>query len=255
MTAAGSSGRPSTCSSSPRPRPSGHDRDEIPGCRVDRRPVPQRERRPGLEVRLGDDDPPSRRHLPDDAAGRRFGQARASARTASRRNADVRRRRPGRATSGVIPRPSTGTCPASRNRATVSLSAPPPASGSIAWTVPLPKLRSPTTIAPSPMSKRPGGDLGGARGRPVDQDDQRELADRGAVRIERLLRLVEPDRADDDAVVDEHARDGHRLRQEPARVAAQVEDEAVGVTLTARCASRRTDWAAEAGKPNRRRYW
>ena len=98
-----------------------------------------------------------------------------------RRNADVPRAPSGTIEVGDDPAAVDGTCPASRNRATVSLSAPPPASGSIAWTVPLPKLRSPTTIASSSIRSAPGGHLGGARGRPVDQNDHRELADRGAV--------------------------------------------------------------------------
>ena len=73
-----------------------------------------------------------------------------------------------------------------------------------------------------------GDDLGGARAAAVDEDDQRECraAWRRRSRGTRASSCVQPVGATDDAVLDEDRGHVDRLREEAARVVAQVDDRA-----------------------------
>ena len=117
------------------------DRDghEITGGGVHRPHAAERERPAVIEERLTDHEPSPQRHLTDDRRRRRRSRQRLrSAIRAARMTRSVGPARASMRTSGSMPRPSTTRPPGSVNLATVSLSAPPAASGSIACTVPLP---------------------------------------------------------------------------------------------------------------------
>ena len=110
-----------------------------PGSRVDAADAAQRQRPAVLEERLAHRHPRPQRHLADDRRRRRRVGQRAQSPQGGEQHAIGRARRGRRpGSSGRMPRPSTTSPPRSVNLATVSLSAPPPASGSTACTVPLP---------------------------------------------------------------------------------------------------------------------
>ena len=76
------------------------------------------------------------------------------------------------------------------------------------------------------VAKRSGDDLRGARAVPVDEHRQRQLRHRAGPGLQHLPRPMGADERGDDAAIEEERRDAHRLREQPARVVAQVEYEA-----------------------------
>ena len=119
--------------------PGDRDRHQVAGGGVHRPHAAERERPAVIEERLADHQASPQRHLTDDRRRRR--RARQRLRSAIRAARMTRSVGPARASmrmSGSMPRPSTTRPPGSVNLATVSLSAPPAASGSMACTVPLP---------------------------------------------------------------------------------------------------------------------
>ncbi len=150
-------------------------------------------------------------------------------------------------TSGLMPSPAIEVPSAVRYWPMVRSRAPPAASGSTSWNVPLPNVRVPTIVAEVVLLERRGEDLRRRGGIAVDQDHGRAGLERVADRLVGGLPLGAALGRDDRALVDEHARGEHRLVEQPAAVAAQVEDQALGALAVQaldrrRAARRATPW-------------